>query len=75
MHSACICRAWSSYRSRPVERNGRFTEFPDEEPTVKQMSDWLDVNLPVINKAHGEMMRGALPPALIQLKAEADGRA
>ena len=58
--------------STSVERNGRFTEFPDEEPTVKQMSDWLDVNLPVITKAHGEMMRGALPPALIQLKAEAD---
>ena len=36
------------------------------------MSDWLDVNLPVITKTHGEMMRGALPPALIQLKAEAD---
>ena len=30
--------------STSVERNGRFTEFPDEEPTVKQMSDWLDVN-------------------------------
>ena len=29
-------------------------------------------HLPVITKAHGEMMRGALPPALIQLKAEAD---
>ena len=29
-----------------AERNGRFSEFPDEEPTVKQMSDWLDVNLP-----------------------------
>ena len=48
--------------STSVERNGRFTEFPDEEPTVKQMSDWLDVNLPVITKTHGEMMRGALPP-------------
>ena len=58
--------------STSVERNGRFTEFPDEEPTVKQMSDWLDVNLPVITKTHGEMMRGALPPTLIQLKAEAD---
>ena len=58
--------------STSVERNGRFTEFPDEEPTVKQMNDWLDVNLPVITKTHGEMMRGALPPALIQLKAEAD---
>ena len=55
-----------------AERNGRFSEFPDEEPTVKQMSDWLDVNLPVITKTHGEMMRGALPPTLIQLKAEAD---
>ena len=32
---------------------------------MKQMSDWLDVNLPVITKTHGEMMRGALPPALI----------
>ena len=58
--------------SATAERNGRFSEFPDEEPTVKQMSDWLDVNLPVITKTHGEMMRGALPPALIQLKAEAD---
>ena len=34
-----------------AERNGRFSEFPDEEPTVKQMSAWLDVNLPVITKA------------------------
>ena len=50
--------------SATAERNGRFSEFPDKEPTVKQMSDWLDVNLPVITKAHGEMMRGALPPAL-----------
>ena len=58
--------------STTAERNGRFSEFPDEEPTVKQMSDWLDVNLPLITKAHGEMMRGALPPGLIQLKAEAD---
>ena len=55
-----------------AERNGKFTEFPDEEPTVKQMNDWLEVNLPVITKSHGELMRGALPPALIQLKAEAD---
>ena len=58
--------------SATAERNGRFSEFPDKEPTVKQMSDWLDVNLPVITKAHGELMRGALPRALIQLKAEAD---
>ena len=49
--------------SATAERNGRFSEFPDEEPTVKQMSDWLDVNLPVITKTHGEMMRGALPPS------------
>ena len=27
-----------------AERNGRFSEFPDEEPTVKQMNDWLEVN-------------------------------
>ena len=31
-----------------AERNGKFTEFPDEEPTVKQMNDWLEVNLPVM---------------------------
>ena len=42
-----------------AERNGKFTEFPDEEPTVKQMNDWLEVNLPVITKSHGELMRGA----------------
>ena len=53
--------------SATAERNGRFSEFPDEEPTVKQMSDWLDVNLPVITKTHGEMMRGhrrspSIPP-------------
>ena len=36
------------------------------------MNDWLEVNLPVITKSHGELVRGALPPALIQLKAEAD---
>ena len=35
-----------------AERNGKFTEFPDEEPTVKQMNDWLEVNLPVITKSH-----------------------
>ena len=40
-----------------AERNGKFTEFPDEEPTVKQMNDWLEVNLPVITKSHGELMR------------------
>ena len=28
-----------------AERNGRFSEFPDEEPTVKQMNDWLEVEL------------------------------
>ena len=39
-----------------AERNGKFTEFPDEEPTVKQMNDWLEVNLPVITKSHGELM-------------------
>ena len=38
-----------------AERNGKFTEFPDEEPTVKQMNDWLEVNLPVITKSHGEL--------------------
>ena len=52
-----------------AERNGKFTEFPDEEPTVKQMNDWLEVNLPVITKSHGELVRGAFPPALIQLKS------
>ena len=30
------------------------------------------LNLPLVNKTHGEMMHGALPPGLIQLKAEAD---
>ena len=50
--------------SATAERNGRFSELPDEEPTVKQMSDWLDVNLPVITKTHGEMMRGALQPGV-----------
>ena len=36
-----------------VERNGKFTEFPDEEPTVKQMNDWCKARLCFAGATYG----------------------
>ena len=35
------------------ERAGGLSEFPNEEPSEKELDDWLKDNGPVLRKAHG----------------------
>ena len=48
------------------ERAGGLSEFPNEEPSEKELDDWLKDNGPVLRKAHGALMRGETPPELVK---------
>ena len=43
------------------QRQNGIDEFPDENPTDKQMADWLDANEPIITSAYGAALRGEVP--------------
>ena len=36
---------------------GNLTEFPAEQPSEKELSDWLDANLPLLRQAFGAALR------------------
>ena len=54
------------------QRQNGIDEFPDENPTDKQMADWLDANEPVITSAYGAALRGEVPIHLKQFTVDDD---
>ena len=51
---------------------GGMTEFPGEQPTDKELSDWLDAVGPMIRQQYGAILRGDLPVHLVELQHGAD---
>ena len=47
-------------------------EYPDEEPTDKELSDWLDEVSPPIRARFGALLRGETPVHLKQYEGGAD---
>ena len=43
-------------------------EFPGEQPSDRELSDWLDVSLPIIRLVYGAVLRGDTPANLLKLK-------
>ena len=52
--------------------DGDDSEFPGEQPTDKEMSDWLDAVGPNIRRVYGAALRGDTPYHLVKLKHGAD---
>ena len=42
-------------------------EFPGEQPSDKQLADWLDQSLPIFRQVFGAVMRGDTPAQFIEL--------
>ena len=49
------------------ERKNGVTEFPCEEPSEKELSDWLDTNLPILRQMFGALLRNETPANLVQM--------
>ena len=47
-------------------------EYPDEEPTDKELGDWLDAVSPLIRARFGALLRGETPVHLKQFEGGAD---
>ena len=47
-------------------------EFPGEQPTDKELSDWLDAVGPAIRRIYGAALRGDTPSHLVKLQHGAD---
>ena len=44
-------------------------KFPSEEPTKKELSEWLDASCAILSRTgHGPAIRGETPPGFHQLK-------
>ena len=59
----------------PGERTKRTfgcTDFPSEEPSEKELDDWLNENGPVVRQTHGALLRGETPPSLVHLDFQDD---
>ena len=50
-------------------------EYPDEEPTDKELSDWLDEVSPPIRARFGALLRGETPPSTSNYKQFEEGAA
>ena len=57
--------------SRAKENDG-ITEFPSEEPSEKELTDWLNRNRPVLTKTHGALLRGETPADLVRYDRQHD---
>ena len=58
--------------SHGTAKGSGLTEFPGEEPTDKEVSDWLDLNLPILRQVYGALLRGETPSHLKQFQGGAD---
>ena len=52
--------------------DGSELEFPGEQPTDKELSDWLDAVGPGIRRIYGAALRGDTPSHLVKLQHGAD---
>ena len=50
-------------------KSGAVSEFPGEYPTNKELSDWLDLNLPLIEQVYGAVLNDEVPSQLVHLKS------
>ena len=53
-------------------KRGGLTEFPGEEPTDEEITDWLKANLPVIMRNYGPAVRNETPFHLLKYLRGAD---
>ena len=47
---------------------GATTEFPGEQPSDKELADWLDAVGPMIRQRFGAVLRGHTPAHLVELE-------
>ena len=45
----------------------RNLDFPGEQPSDKELSDWLDAVLPTVRQTHGAILNGDTPSHLVEL--------
>ena len=50
---------------RTKRSNGLSTDFPGEEPSAKELGDWLDENGPPLRTTFGALLRGETPTHLV----------
>ena len=50
----------------------RNLDFPGEQPSDKELNDWLDAVLPIIRQTYGAILNGDTPSHLIELTLGAD---
>ena len=68
---AATSAAWPTSTSSNSSADG-VTDFPGEQPTDKELSDWLDLVGPNIRRIYGAALRGDVPAHLVKLKHGAD---
>ena len=59
----------------PLERTKRsngLSDFPCEEPSEKELEDWLNENGPHVRLTHGAILRGETPPNLVNYDYQDD---
>ena len=64
---------WPVLAATPAPTDGRddgekrIPDFPGEQPTNKELSDWLDAVLPTVRQTHGAVLNGDTPAHLVEL--------
>ena len=59
----------------PIDRTKRsngLSDFPAEEPSEKDLDDWLNENGPHVRQTHGAILRGETPPNLVHYDYQDD---
>ena len=59
----------------PIDRTKRsngLSDFPSEEPSEKELDDWLNENGPHVRQTHGAILRGETPPNLVHYDYQDD---
>ena len=56
------------------KRTNGLTDFPSEEPSERELYDWLKENRPTMMTLFGAYLRGETPPHLIQYERADDAQ-
>ena len=56
---------------RPKRSSG-LSDFPTEEPSEKELDEWLNENGPHVRQTHGAILRGETPPNLVHYDYQDD---
>ena len=67
--TACAATPTDVPTSGRPKRSDGLTDFPGEEPSEKELGDWLDENDPPLRTNFGALMRGETPTNLVQYEA------